>query len=192
MKNLICGFAFISTILLYSSYLISVFTIFTPIKKRDNFSFGILSVLVWIFWILSLVAVYKTEEPTIHVTLTFANLIYLGLFWKMVDTAKRNRLTVIFSKDVPEKIVGNGLYRFVRHPFYAVYIYSYISAALILANFELLILCLPIIFIYFFAARQEEMKFSKSDLSADYELYRQRTGMLFPKIFRLRKKLAKQ
>jgi len=103
------------------------------------------------------------------------------LFWWTVSTTRSRRLRLAYTDVDPDTINTEGPYAFVRHPFYLSYIIFWISTAVIAGPGQwaaALILTLW----YVVVARGEERRFRSSGLSPAYERYRQRTGMLLPRL----------
>jgi protein-S-isoprenylcysteine O-methyltransferase Ste14 len=106
--------------------------------------------------------------------------IALTEFWWAIATHGRRPPTHAFSSDEPVRLVREGPYRAVRHPFYSSYLITW-SAALIATHDLMLLVPLCLMgAIYWRAARLEERKFEASPLSAQYSVYRTRTGMFLP------------
>jgi protein-S-isoprenylcysteine O-methyltransferase Ste14 len=102
-------------------------------------------------------------------------------FVKQSRIAKAHRLTLVFSLDQPEKILTQGLFRYVRHPFYSLYLICYISSAIFFNNWFLWILISTMAGLYWFAAVFEENKFLSGALNREYKNYQRNVGMFFPK-----------
>ena len=105
--------------------------------------------------------------------------IFTSLFWWTIATTRRRRLTLAFSKDQPCFIHTAGPYAWSRHPFYTSYIVFWVAVAVAAADAFFWLMPLIMAFIYLRAARMEEVKFATSPLSAQYDSYRVKTGMLF-------------
>ena len=108
-------------------------------------------------------------------------LVSLFLFWWSVHTFKKVPPTLAFSADVPERIMTNGPYRFVRHPFCTAYILAWVAGVFASGDWSLAVSVAVMTFLYLQSARMEEKKFSESKLAADYTGYRKSTGMFLPK-----------
>jgi len=112
-----------------------------------------------------------------------ATLLYLwslGLFWWAINTNSAARLSAAFSADVPVHLVEDGPYRFIRHPFYCSYVLAWSAGTIATARWWLLPTVAVMIIIYWKAATEEEAKFSRSSLAAEYQKYRARTALLVP------------
>lgn len=109
----------------------------------------------------------------------------LALFLWALWTHRRRWLTRVYCDDEPAHLVTSGPYRWVRHPCYTAYLLAY-AGALVTSRHPLVIPVLLInTILYLHAGRAEERKFAASPLAADYDAYRQRTGMLWPNPFKL-------
>ena len=108
----------------------------------------------------------------------------LGLFWCAVRATRTQRLTLAFDGDAPVFLHRHGPYGYVRHPFYSAYMLFWIATSLSSPGLVQWLAPAALCCVYVYAARREEEKFSKSSLAAQYRLYRQSTGMLFPLLWR--------
>lgn len=131
----------------------------------------------------------------LHATLAFDSpnywagnlLIVLGLllFWHCVKVTRTRKLTLAFSVDAPEHIYQIGPYGYVRHPFYLSYLAAYFGMAIAANDVWLYLTAIVMYVLYYYAARFEEAKFEKSQLSGHYAEYRRSTGMFLPRMRRL-------
>lgn len=130
----------------------------------------------------------KLELPSISLRVGLA-LFGLGLVIGGCLVNIRGRLNlgknwanqIIIYED--QTFVRTGMYRFVRHPLYASLIWMFIGASLIRVHW-LALAATFLIFVPFMAyrARQEERLLGLR--FPEYELYRQTTGMFFPRLIR--------
>jgi protein-S-isoprenylcysteine O-methyltransferase Ste14 len=104
----------------------------------------------------------------------------LGLFWWAITVNRRVPLSAAFSKDPPIRLVQQGPYRLMRHPFYCSYLLTWTAGFVATGAWWLLATVFIMLAIYINAARAEERKFKSSDLAAHYETYRARTGRFLP------------
>lgn len=79
-------------------------------------------------------------------------------------------------------LVTSGVYRIVRHPLYASLIWMYIGGAIFYLNYISLVLNLTIFLPFMFYRAKQEEKILMTEFK-EYESYRSKTGMFFPKIF---------
>jgi protein-S-isoprenylcysteine O-methyltransferase Ste14 len=79
------------------------------------------------------------------------------------------------------ELVREGPYKMVRHPLYASLIWMFFGGAMVYANYPALLLNLFIFmpFMYYRAKQEEEMLSSKFK---QYDDYKSKVGMFFPKI----------
>jgi protein-S-isoprenylcysteine O-methyltransferase Ste14 len=104
----------------------------------------------------------------------------LGLWAWAVATTRRGRLSLAFSRDLPEAIIDRGPYRYVRHPFYASYTLYWLAGSVATLAWWVVAPSLLAIALYVAAAWSEERKFAASRLADAYAAYRARTGMFLP------------
>lgn len=106
----------------------------------------------------------------------------LVLFWRAIGASRQARLLLAFDANLPHSIVCSGPYRFVRHPFYTSYIVFWTGWAIGTWSLWAVPPLVLMIAIYVLAARGEETKFAATGLAADYQQYRKRTGMFWPRL----------
>lgn len=87
----------------------------------------------------------------------------------------------IYSHDTPQFLWTSGPYAYIRNPFYASYLLSYIGAAMMFPGATAYVVVGAMIVFFSLAARHEERKFKGSPLAAEYEAYRRRTGRFIPR-----------
>ena len=75
-----------------------------------------------------------------------------------------------------------GSYSIVRHPFYTAYILTWTTTTLLFDSTYLWITLAYLMFFYTLSAKQEEEHIKRSKLSKDYEAYKCKTGMFFPRV----------
>jgi protein-S-isoprenylcysteine O-methyltransferase Ste14 len=109
----------------------------------------------------------------------------LATFWWALMTHCRRPLSAAFSPDVPSRLVRNGPYRFVRHPFYTSYLLVWFAGPIASGTWWMLATTVVMAAVYYRAARIEERKFIVSDLANAYADYRSRTGMFIPSPLKL-------
>lgn len=95
-------------------------------------------------------------------------------------SVKGRFFSYIYSKDTPQFIWTSGPYKYIRNPFYASYLLSYIGAAMMFPGVAAFAVVAAMILYFASAARFEERKFASSPLAAEYEAYRRRTGRFIP------------
>lgn len=104
------------------------------------------------------------------------------LLWGWATRASgRQRLSLAFSRgDRPERLLSEGPFRLVRHPFYSSYLLYWIAG--FVATLDWIVgatgmlaagLCIA-------AARREERRFRAGALAGPYADYQARTGMFIP------------
>ncbi len=145
----------------------------------------VISVAVSVTAIVYTALTWTVEQPELPVLLGLAiQLASLWLFRETLVASKAAALRLAFDKELPHSLVQQGPYRFVRHPFYVSYLVFWTGWALASWSWWSVPSLLLIYAIYIVAARGEEAKFARSDLSGSYAEYRSRTGMLFPRLGR--------
>jgi protein-S-isoprenylcysteine O-methyltransferase Ste14 len=108
----------------------------------------------------------------------------LSLFWVCVHQVRKMKFNLIFTECQSTFLNDRGAFRFVRHPFYASYLLSYWTALASIQHPAVLLVAVLMSGTYFIAAREEEGLFLRGALSGQYAIYRSKTGMFFPKLFK--------
>lgn len=174
----------------YSS--LKIFKTTTQLSQKQRWLFKILTIGLWNY---SLIALFFLPQQSLWGQRTlqlqkevawgvvFLLITALVLFWYARRTIKNVKFDVIFSQKVPEVIVKEGPYAFIRHPFYSSYVCTYLGLIVLNYNYLVSFLAFILIIDYFYAARNEEAKFLNSSFSEEYKAYQSRTKMFFPFIF---------
>lgn len=106
----------------------------------------------------------------------------LIIFWCSYLASKNYSLNFAFSDTTPEKLIVQGPYKWVRHPFYSSYILSWLGVFVYAPNLISLIIILLMTSIYFVAAAKEEKNILISRLGYIYQEYQYKTGRFLPKL----------
>jgi protein-S-isoprenylcysteine O-methyltransferase Ste14 len=123
---------------------------------------------------------HPTDNPALVVMAVLPALASGLLFVSAAKVIRSAPLTAIFSPDQPQFVHTTGPYSRIRHPFYTSYILNFFAAAIACGHWAPAVVFVGAASVYSFAARLEELKFSRSPIAQDYEAYKQATSMLFP------------
>lgn len=177
-------FAVLLVLLNVLSFLWSVLGVFSKHPDRDAKSYLLLQINSVILYVLCIYAAY-VSQLSLNEFLIFMviQLLCLHFFWRQARIAKGYRFSLAFSKDVPNQLIVVGLYKYVRHPFYMIYLTTYLSVGILTRNVFVLLFSFTMYLIYRKAATMEEGKFLASPLGEDYSEYIRRTGRFFPRLF---------
>lgn len=104
-----------------------------------------------------------------------------ALFWWSVRTTRARPPAVAHTDNIPTMIHADGPYAHVRHPFYLAYSLGWLGTAIGGGPIQWLPAALLIAW-YYRTARQEEEHFAHSAMAADYARYRERTGLILPRL----------
>ena len=107
----------------------------------------------------------------------------LLVFWLAIRESAQAKLLAAFDGGLPHGLLTTGPYGWVRHPFYTSYILHWAGGALGVCNLWGLGPGIAMTTSYFVAARDEEQKFERTEMAAQYADYRLKTGRFFPKLF---------
>ena len=103
------------------------------------------------------------------------------VFLSAIESARRTRLQRAFiDEPLPDRLITEGPYRWVRHPFYAGYILGALAAPVAIASLALAAIAAIMISISVAAAIREERVWLKSVHGEAYRAYRRKTAMFFP------------
>lgn len=108
-------------------------------------------------------------------------IVSLYFFFGAVAAHRHDRPGFAFVKTPPISFVSHGPYRFVRHPIYTSYLLAFFALTCLSAVPVALLAALWLGWMYYLAAREEEQSFDDSPYAEEYEAYRARTGMFFPR-----------
>lgn len=112
-------------------------------------------------------------------------MIAIAVYLSAIESAKRTRLQRSFiDLPLPDRLITDGPFRWVRHPFCTGYILSATAPAVATAHLWLIALAFPMVAITVWAAVRDERTWLASPRGAEYRDYRRRTGMFFPFIGR--------
>lgn len=103
------------------------------------------------------------------------------LFWWTVRATKVRPPAIAHTDNIPTMIYADGPYAYVRHPFYLAYSVGWLATALAGGPIQWIPAILLIAW-YYKTAQEEEKHFASSGLAADYASYRQKTGLILPRL----------
>lgn len=106
-----------------------------------------------------------------------------ALFLWAVRATRKTGLLPAFSDNVPNRLVVDGPYKYVRHPFYVAYFLLFFGNAVATTSWMPWAVLAILIAMYFVAARDEEQKLLRGQSGDAFAAYRDRTGMFVPKIW---------
>jgi protein-S-isoprenylcysteine O-methyltransferase Ste14 len=107
------------------------------------------------------------------------------LYLAAIESAKRTRLQRSFvDHPLPDRLITDGPFRWVRHPFGSGYLLGALAAPVAIADWRLLALAIPLVMMTVAAAVREERVWMDSARGEEYREYRRRTGMFIPFIGR--------
>lgn len=164
------------------SFLWSVIGIFKKPNNHQKQQYRLLQLSSLTTWLLGYYEIYEANNRNeiFGWICIFLLLSTLTLFWYSVHSIKGKTFALIFSKDKPSKINKDGVYVFIRHPFYFSYILCYFSVALYTGSMFNYGMAFVMYLIYWFAAHQEEQMFM-DELGNQYVEYTNKAISIFPK-----------
>jgi len=112
-------------------------------------------------------------------------LIAIAVFLSSIESARRTRLQRSFvDLPLPERLITDGPFRWVRHPFCTGYLLGAMAPAVATSHPALWLIALGMVSVAVSAAVREERVWLASPRADEYREYRRRTGMFFPFIGR--------
>ena len=109
----------------------------------------------------------------------------VALFLSAIEAARRTRLQRAFvDLPLPERLITDGPYRWVRHPFYLGYIIGALAPMVSLDHMVVFVVSALMVLMTVTAAFREEQVWLSSPRADAYREYRRRTGMFVPKLWR--------
>jgi protein-S-isoprenylcysteine O-methyltransferase Ste14 len=109
----------------------------------------------------------------------------VAVFLSAIETADRTRLQRMFlDHPLPDRLITEGPFRWVRHPFYLGYIIGALAPAVATGHPAIVIVSIAMVAMTVSAAFREERVWLASPRGDAYREYRRRTGMFLPFIGR--------
>lgn len=130
-----------------------------------------------------LLLLWTGEAPLIAQLVSLAlEALSLWLFFRTIAASREGALHFAFDTENPVSLVTAGPYRYVRHPFYTSYLIFWTGLAIGTWSLWAIPVLVLMVVLYTVAARGEEAKFARTQMSDEYANYRARTGMFWPKL----------
>lgn len=104
------------------------------------------------------------------------------LFASSVRTSSNHGLHYAFEGKRPESLLTNGPYRHIRHPFYSSYLLLWSAWAIATWSLIAILPVVALIGLYVRAALQEERGIAETSLANEYEQYRRKAGLFWPRL----------
>ncbi|MGR3507155.1 MAG: methyltransferase family protein [Paracoccaceae bacterium] len=121
-------------------------------------------------------------SPTLTVLSIFITSSSFVLFQITINTTKKSELHIAYSTRASERLIRNGPFSYVRHPFYAAYIMFWMSWTMAtqsyVSTFLSAILALQYLLAIFFEERSLKLAFGE-----EYDQYRSQTSALIPRVW---------
>ena len=130
-----------------------------------------------------LILLWTGEAPLIAQLVALAlEALSLWIFFRTIAASRDGALHFAFDTENPVSLVTSGPYRYVRHPFYTSYLIFWTGLAIGTWSLWAVPVLVLMAVLYTVAARGEEAKFARTQMSDEYATYRARTGMFWPKL----------
>ena len=132
-------------------------------------------------WILVWQA--RSNEPQLNMLIP-AGLVLLcamALFEWARLSVRGKFFSYLGDEDIPQFLLQEGPYAYIRNPFYASYMLTNLAVVLLYPNWITVSAAVACYAVLHYTARFEERKFESSPLAEDYRAYKSRTGRFFPR-----------
>ena len=167
-------------IVVWVRHFVGAVRIFSPVKGEQP------SPSIYLFSLATIVLTYRLFNTRLETRLVIPGVAAfagsLVLFEWARQSVRGKFFSYIYSRDTPQFIWTSGPYTYIRNPFYASYLLSYIGAAMMFPGIAAFAVVGVMIGYFTLAARHEERKFEGSPLAAEYAVYRRRTGRFIPRM----------
>lgn len=108
----------------------------------------------------------------------------LALYEWARHTISGRSFYIAWSGDVPDALCDRGPYAHIRHPIYASYILAFLAVLVAMPTLITLAVFMFNAALFTHAALSDERGLASGTFAADYALYKKRTGMFLPRVFR--------
>lgn len=109
----------------------------------------------------------------------------IAIFLSAIEAAKRTRLQRSFvDLPLPDRLITDGPYRWVRHPFCAGYMLGALAGPVGIRHPAMFAVAIPLAALSVIAALREERVWLAGPRGEEYRAYKRRTGMFIPFIGR--------
>lgn len=168
----------------FISFSWAVFKVFQKPNEKMPIKMRMLSLLSTLFFIGQLVFLFQQNAPNFAITIFGLLLLCLsfGLFWSAIPYAKSAQLGIAFAGKASPKILMEGPYKYIRHPFYSSYLLFWLGGFLVAQSGWLLISVVVMAWFYFTAIAEEEAMLLSGEMGDLYKSYRIRTGAVLPRV----------
>jgi len=152
-------------------------------SKERNIRQKIFLLCVYIIGTLHILGVSFDNQINPDATLiaTILYLLSLWVFWSAVRAVGSGGLRLFFDGVEPDRLVMQGPYRLIRHPFYSSYLLCWLAGVVATGELLLLPTILLAAILYTLAAKSEEKTLLAAQFSEHYAKYKSSTGMFWPK-----------
>jgi len=184
MEEIIKIIAFCLLTACFISFSWAVIAVFQKPNEKMPTKMYILGILSNLFFFGQLALLFKQNDQNLGIAIIGLLLLSLslGLFWSAVPYAKSIQLGIAFAKKTSPKILMEGPYKFIRHPFYTSYLMFWFAAFLVIQSYCLLISVVVMAWFYFSAINEEETMLLNSEMGELYKSYRLKTGAILPRL----------
>lgn len=129
--------------------------------------------VIYTLWTREGVYVWSVLGVSLQLLATF-------LFGWCIGTSGRRNLALALSENASKKLITEGPYALVRHPFYTSYILFWIGGVAVASSLFTVLTTLLLIFIYFYTSRREDEVLARV-FADEFPQWHERTGAFFPK-----------
>jgi protein-S-isoprenylcysteine O-methyltransferase Ste14 len=165
-----------SSILSFSKYALFLFNKNVNLSSLPFIFSQTFTVLIWIN--IFQVIIYN-DISAINIKVgAVLQIIILILFWSHIKNTGRTSIET--DDDVKITIPQYGLFKYIRHPIFTIYMTSYFGIFWLYRDWVGIILSLFLSLTYVAIGRNRDHQMSESELAEDYERYMSKTGVVLP------------
>ncbi len=123
-------------------------------------------------------------NPVNYIFGTIFHMLSFCVFIAAIQASKMHKISLAFDDVTPSILIKEGIYGYIRHPFYLSYLIFWYGNYLATTSIFCLSAAAIMTIIYVYAILLEEKKFQNSTFSKEYDEYKREVGILFPKVFK--------
>lgn len=149
-------------------------------RQKSGTNLVSIASLVGFLAVLSTLWLQENVQPwaVLGVALQMLSVFLFG--WCIGTSGKRN-LSLAFSPNCSPKLMTEGPYSIVRHPFYTSYIIYWVGGAIVASSIFTVASTAILIVIYLYASRRED-EFLAQRFDGEFDQWHRNTGAFFPKL----------
>ena len=164
--------------ILFSSFIWALVWWFKDSRNVKRWELHFIKISGMLFILFHLISACLYPLPSIAVsTIGIVLLLISGLLFISSLLSFKRPPGIAFGEKLIVELNTSGPYKFIRHPFYTSYSLAWIGGTIATGCWWLIMSFIVMIFVYYKAAKEEELTWLKSKDAQKYEEYARHTGM---------------